>query len=271
MKSLIQKIRDKKPANADHISEVTGVSWVPKPEYYRHTETGEEFFDIAGALAWPAGDRQGFAVVVGVIKGGDPQEPALKVFDEIEAPSIEGLLRECRDLRPKWGFPDLLKVWLGDQERFAPIVNNFNSGMKSEDYLIVSPAYDFEKPNRGEIYLQRIFELLKPGASGKKRLFLGGCNKLHDHLRDLPHYPSQIIQVERWPAVAALGYAVHTLLVYKPWLRFLQPQRLMSTVPEDEFLSRPLHEQQEIMKLLNLTWEEDESNDDGSLVDTVHR
>ena len=263
MKSLIQKIRDKKLANEDHISEITGVSWVPKPDYYRNTETGEEFFDIFGALSWPAGDRPGFAVVVGVVKGGDPQEPALKALDEIESPSVEGLLKECVDLRTKWGFPDLLKVWLGDQERFLPIVTDFNANRRSEDLLVVTVPYDFEKPNRGEIYLQRIFELLKPGASGKKRLSLGGCNKLRGNISDFPHGAAQIGQVERWPAVAALGYAVHTMLVYKPWLRFLKPQKLVSTVPDDELLSRPLREQQEIMKLLNLVWEDDESDDDG--------
>ena len=263
MKSLIQKVRDKKLPNEDHISEITGVTRVPKPDYYRNTETGEEFFDIVGALAWPAGDKPGFAVVVGVVKGGDPQEPALKTLDEIESPSVEGLLKECVELRTKWGFPGLLKVWLGDYERFAPIITDFNASRRSENFLIVTAAYDFEKPNRGEIYLQRISELLKPGDSGKKRLHIGGCNKLRGNINDFPHGTAEITQVERWPALAALGYAVHTMLVYKPWLRSLKQQELVGTVPDDELQSRPLREQQEIMKLLNLVWEDDERDDDG--------
>ncbi len=269
MKSLIRKIRDKKPANVDHIAEITGARWTPKPDYYHNTETGEQFYDVAGAIAWPAGDRPGFAVVVGVVKGEDPQEPVLRVLDEIEAVSVEELLKEGANLRVKWGFPDLLRIWLGDHERFAPIVHGYNSRKKTKEYFIVSPPYDFEKPNRGEIYLQRVFELLRPRESGKKRLFLGGCNKLRGYLMDLPHDTAQIGQIDRCPAVAALGYAVHTMLVYRPWLRFLEPQKLVSTVPDDELLSRPLHEQQEIMKLLNLVWEEDGSDDDGGLISTM--
>jgi hypothetical protein len=162
-------------------------------------------------------------------------------------------------------------VRLGDQMRYAPIIADFNANRWPEDVFIVSAAYNFESINRGEIYLQRIIELLRPGKSGKKRLFLGGCNKLRGYLRDLPHDAVQTSQIERWPALAALGYAAHTMLVLKPWLRFVKPQKLVSTVPGDDFLTRPQHEQREIMKLPNLVWEEDESDDDGddALIKTV--
>jgi hypothetical protein len=259
---MIRKIRGKKPLNQDHIAEITGVTVVSKPDHYQDDDTGEEFFHIAGGLAWPAADEPGFAVVVGAIMGGDPQEPALKVLDEVESSSIIGLLQECAERRARWGFPHLLHDWLGDNDRFHTIVTDFNADRKEGNVLIISPAYDLDKPNRGEIYLGRLQYLLKPGRSGQKRLFFGARSKISGLLQNWPNNAAQV-EIEQRPAVAALGYVVHSMLVYKPWLQFLKPQKLISTMSDDDFLTMPLHEQQEIMKLLNLEWEEDHGDDDG--------
>ena len=48
-KSIIQRVRDKQQPISDHIAEITGQRYVTKPHYYRHKETGEEYFTIAGA------------------------------------------------------------------------------------------------------------------------------------------------------------------------------------------------------------------------------
>jgi hypothetical protein len=271
--SLIEKVRDKGRDRDpdDHIAQITGLRQVPAPVYYRNIETGDEFYDICGALAWPSADSAGFAVIVGVKKGDDPQEPALEAQAEVESPSVEGLLKACCAVRGKWGFPDVLGVWLADQERFSPILTDFNHGRKHQDALIVSTPYDFERLNRSEIYLQRIFELLRPARSGEKRLFLGGCRRLQGCLRDLPHDAAQAGQIEQWPAAAALGYCVHTLLVLKPWLRFVKHQKLVSTRSDDDdnFLALPLHEQRELMQLLDLDSEDERLDDAGQLVNTI--
>jgi hypothetical protein len=272
-KTLIEKVRDKgrDRSHEDHIAQVTGLRQVPLPVYYRHIETGEEYFDISGALAWPAADNPGFGVVVGVKKGGDPQEPALEALAEFESASVEGLLRACCKIRGRWGFPEVLSVWLADQERFSPILTDFNHNRKHQDALIVSNPYDFERPNRSEINLQRVFELLRPGRSGEKRLFLGGCNRLQGCLRDLPHDAAQTGQVERWPAAAALGYAVHTLLVLKPWLGFVKHRRLVGTRGDenDSLFGLPMHEQREVLALLGLVSEDEGFDDDGRLLGTI--
>ena len=80
------------------------------------------------------------------------------------------------------------------------------------------------------------------------------------------------MKIENFPAVASLAYSVHSLANLRPWLQFVEPQKHISTISEDELMNRPLHEQQEIMKLLNLVWEEDESNNDdydGRLISTL--
>ena len=72
-------------------------------------------------------------------------------------------------------------------------------------------------------------------------------------------------------AAAALGYAVHTLLVLKPWLRFVKQQRLVGTINDGygNFYDLPDHEQREVMRLRDPTSENEWSNDDGRLINTI--
>jgi hypothetical protein len=266
--SLIEKVRDKDldTDHDDHIARITGVRQVPTPVYYRHIETGEEFYDIFGALAWPAADSAGFAVIVGVKKGGNPQEPGLVALAEVESPSVEGLLNACCEIQGKWGGAEVLDIWLADAARFSTVVVDFNHNLKRRDAMLLSDPYDFQRLNRSEIYLQRIFELI-----GGRRLFLGGCSRLKGCLRDLPHDAAQTAQIEQWSAAAALGYAVHTLLVLKPWLRFAKQQRLVSTIGEDDdsFFDLPYHEQREVMRLLDPAGEDEQPKNDGRLIHTI--
>jgi hypothetical protein len=266
--SLIEKIRDKDldTDHNDHIAQITGVRQVPVPAFYRHIETGQEFYAISGALAWPSADSAGFAVIVGVKKGDDPQEPAFEALAEVESPSVEGLLKASCAIRGKWGYPEVLDVWQADTERFSTVVVDFNHNLKRSDAMLLSDPYDFQRPNHSEIYLQRILELV-----GDRRLRLGGCSRLKGCLRDLPHDAAQAGQIEQWPAAAALGYVVHTLLVLKPWLRFVKQQRLVSTMGEDgdNFYDLPYYEQREVMRLLDPASEDEWPEDDGRLIHTI--
>ena len=70
-------------------------------------------------------------------------------------------------------------------------------------------------------------------------------------------------------AAAALGYAVHTLLVSKPWLRFVKQQRLVSTMGDGNFYDLPYHDQQEVLRLLDPSREDGPPEDDGRLMDTI--
>ena len=55
----------------------------------------------------------------------------------------------------------MLKVWLADAERFSSVVVDFNHNLKRRDAMLLSDPYDFQRLNRSEIYLQRVFELLR--------------------------------------------------------------------------------------------------------------
>ena len=283
-KSVIKIIRDKKSSTYDHIAVITGKRYAPRPVYYRNTETNEDYFAISGALEWPTYDRPGFAVIVAALKD-DPKDPTFRVIQEIESVDIQALATACLQARYKWGYPYLLNFWYGDYLRFSTFLSDFNQACdrkNSDKGLYLSPPYDFDRPNRTEIYLKRIKSFLTPDEKGKKRLFLGQCEKLRSYLHNLPPnlrnqdtttapYGGQL-KIEGFPAVGSLAYAVHSLANMRPWLRFIEPQKHANTIPEEELLARPLHEQLEIMRELNLLWEEDESindRDDGGLISTL--
>ena len=82
-----------------------------------------------------------------------------------------------------------------------------------------------------EIFLERIRSLLKPDEEGKKHLIIGPCEKLRSQLQNLPA-DARAIKIEDFPAVAALAYAVHSLMATRPWLQFLEPEYKIPTIDD---------------------------------------
>jgi hypothetical protein len=211
-KSIIQVIRDKHHEFNEHIAELNGEHYVTIPNYYHNIETNEDYWAIVGALAFPANRTSGFAVIIAAIKNGTTDAPVFKVVAEIEESDVDTLLQTCEHRRYRYGYPHQLECFYGDLERFRSIVADFNQRQERGLYL-VQPA-DFHSQNRSEIYLERIWSDLKPGSDGTKRILLGECDRLRAHLHNLP---KEIQSIEDYPAVAALGYAVHSLELMKPW------------------------------------------------------
>jgi hypothetical protein len=60
-KSIIKSVRNKRQADNQHIARMTGIKYIPKKIYYRNIETGEAYYDISGAIAFPAYPALGFA------------------------------------------------------------------------------------------------------------------------------------------------------------------------------------------------------------------
>lgn len=229
--SIIEMVREKRRERGPdhHIDEITGQRYTTKPNYFRHKQTGECFFAIAGGLAFPARPAPGFGVIVGVVKG-ESDRPILKVLDEFEESDLETLLAVAEQRRHKWGFPHTLSAYCGDPERFLEAFYTFNEKLgdgkdKPAGFYLAHPE-GFEDPRRTEIYLEQIYGLLRPSPNGTKRLYLGECKLLRAHLQNLP---VGITAIEDHPAVAALGYAVHTLASGRLWLTFTQPEKTIPT------------------------------------------
>ena len=237
MRNIIRSVRSKSHEYNRHIAGITGVRIAPRPTYYKNTETGDEYYAIIGALAFSSHRTPGFAVIVSAIKDEQgPVDPKIEVLDEIESTDgIDGLLKACKDRRERWGYPQTLEIFFGDQERFITAIGDFNqkvSQPRTEKGIYLAPPADFQLPNRSEIYLERIKSLLRKDETGEKRLSLGLCKKLRTQLQDLPADADKY-QIEVYPAVAALGYAVHSILSLRPWMSFVKHEQAIRTIRDD--------------------------------------
>jgi hypothetical protein len=227
-RSIVEVVRDKHHDFNEHIAAVNGERYAPKPNYYHNRETGEDYWSLAGAVAFPALRTPGFVVIVAVIRDGDSEEPVFKVLDEIEESSIDALLKSCARLRYRYGYPHQLEYFYGDPERYMAIVSDFNR--RQDRGLYLAHPSDFQAQNRSEIYLERIWSYLKPGPDGKKRLILGKCERLRSHLQNLP---KEVQSIEDYPGVAALGYALHSLESMKAWMKSIAAGRYVDSGYED--------------------------------------
>ena len=235
MDSIIKAIRSKRHEFDQHIAKITGRRYVPKPRYYKNTETGEDYYALAGALAFPVGRTPGFAVIVSALKDGENHmAPTLKVVDEFEDLDLEELLDVCEKRRYRWGYPNQLEFFYGDPVRFLQTVCKFNERLKTKaDFsggFYLSQPSGFENQNRTEVYLQQIRSLLRPPDNGGKRLILGDCQRLRSHIQNMP---ADVQKIEDHPAVAALAYAVHSMVATSPWLKFVQHQQYRPTINSD--------------------------------------
>jgi hypothetical protein len=271
-KSIIQPIFDRRNAAADaRIAFIEGRRYVKRPTFYRHTETGQEFFAIVGSIAFPQARMPGFGVIVGVLKEPDhekaPRLLVLEEVEEIEEPDLSALLASCEQLRHKWAYPHQLDLWIGDAEHFLQAIAEFNDDLELQgpgprEGIYLSPPSDFEETRRDGLFLQTVRQLLSPAAQGGKRLLIGDSPKLRAHLQNVA---PDLKKVEEIPALAALSYACHTLLSTTPWLQFTQPERFEPTIRADGYARESL-----------LSWEdaswEDPEDDDGAddvLLETV--
>ena len=215
-KNIIEKIIISDGANPEIgkiQAQVTGKKTIPPQVYYRNTETGDEYFWIAGGIAWPGkiNEREfapGFAVVVAVMRD-DPEKPTFHVLAEVQQTGAGSLIRDCMEVRHKFGYSQgLLKYWYGDHLLYNSVLDRINQDIKAQtddDGFYLTPPVDFDQPNAFEVYADSIRSCLE----GDKRLFLGECDLVRGHLQNFKM---------KSPAIWALGGIIHTLSCYKPWM-----------------------------------------------------
>lgn len=267
-KCIIQPIYDRRQPVDARIAAIEGRQYVRKPTFYQNTETGQEFYAIAGSIAFPAGPNPGFGLVIGAIKEPKHEKaPCLQVLAEIEEQDLVSLLTSCEQIRYRWGYPHQLKFFIGDAGMYLQAIADFNDLIDTKpeirEGIYLSHPSDFEYARRDALYLQTVTQLLSATADGNKRLLIGDNRHLRTHLQNIP---PDIRKVEDIPALAALSYACHTLLATSPWLVFTEPQRFVPTIQEDGYAQTSLWpwEYDEPFQ-----WDDDEYFDDGILTGTV--
>ena len=273
---IIEVIKDRSVITGmdQHISAITGETLTRKPIYYRHTKTGKEYCHIAGGIGWP-GEKPGFIVVVGVEKTA--VDPRFHILEERESENINGLLTSCLQLMEKYGFgqdSDLFKVWYGQNERFDTFVNDFNHDHELKDHMYqgiyIAPPHDYQKANAFEIWLNVIRSCMKRDTSGNPKLLLGNCPILRNRIQSAPVDVAVKGSVEEYPALSCLGGTLHSVMIFRPWLKFSRTER---TIPAIHDPLMNLQEGQE-----RAFWEEEsgmygygdmDEYDDGELVSTI--
>ncbi len=245
MKSVIERVRDKEhPKYSDeHIAMVTGRRFIPPGHYFRNRKTGQEYGGIVGAIGWP-GRRPGYGLVLGVRREGQDSRPTFECLAEVEAKSPLKLLHACAGMRDRWGFhesPDILRSWFAEPDRFLSIWTGHNVRLlkkASGRGLHLAPPFDIERPDAFSIYLSQALTCLEPNKEGRKRLIIGECSILRNQLQAVPQPEEEKrrLTTEDFPAVFAIGAAVHSLLTLKPWMVRTETvrQRLVSTIREEE-------------------------------------
>ncbi len=178
----------------------------------------------------------------------------------------ETLLELVKSQKPYQNYID----WLNSRHAAAMIGGKFViiNETKDPDKIFVVAPYDFEKPNAFERHVNQIFSSLTVDpATGKKRLKVGECTRLRNHIQNAPVDVAVKGDIKDYPALAALGGVVHSLMMLMPWLGFSKPERTTPTIQD------PLTELQEDH---DQDWWENESDDygeqeeydDGALVGT---
>ena len=180
-------------------------------------------------------------------------------------------------MRQKYGYgqgSDLFHVWYGEHERFATFVSDFNHQLELNEQKVegiyLSPPHDYDKQNAFEIYLNRVRASLTRDAVGKKVLYLGNCVKLRNHIQNLPHDSAVKGSIEDYPAITALGGTIHSLMILRPWMQFLDREKTVPTM-RDDYTDFAHQEHEQVMRDFfgEANYGDMEEYDTGELVSTI--
>jgi hypothetical protein len=184
--------------------------------YYRAVEDGTEYQEIVGGFVPPT-LNPGFAVVVGLGRQYDPQirpewslgTKRISVLAEIESDSLTELMAGALALRRLYaqaldkGFycdPDEALIF-----RSAQIMET----LEDEPPFVLLPGLYFEQASAFRDYVATL-------SLYRKVMDRGRCDKLRAHMDNFPKEALVSTEKKAWedyPAVMALAYAVHGLMV----------------------------------------------------------
>ena len=276
--SVIECIKDRSRLSGadEHIMMITGEQRIPKPVYYRHKETGAEY-SFVGGIGWPRDPKEspGFAVIVAVDKATD-DKPVMRTLDEMEAPTVEGLLKKCAQLQRNMDITNARIYSDSGMETLNAQTHLSICSITGRMSVKTRTAFMFRPPMilSGQTLLNAT--AIRFGAAWRRILPAGSCyiwmpvSSLGTIFRmSLPNVAVKGA-IEDYPALAALGGVVHSLMMLRPWLEFSRRERTIATIQD------PLEELQEQHD--RAFWEAEngiygfedlDEYDDGELVATI--
>jgi len=207
-------------------AKLTGVELVERPYWFKNIETGQLYYDLYACLGWPTevtdstNGLPGYIAIVGVVRQNDlitnppnPLNANFQLLDEAESKDVPTLLRECVRLREEYGFgihKNLLRVWLGDPDRFFTPLALCNEALivvgGERAAILISPPDD--------LYTQKIFDsyvraLRSTLLKDTQRFFFGHNYILQNRLKEIKKDD---------PCIFAVGGLVFSLLNRVRWM-----------------------------------------------------
>jgi len=168
---------------------------------------------ILGGIAWPGDNKSGFAVVVGADTfpeiGGRIHHYHL--LSEVEDNDTGQLLRKCAELKTRFEVENFYGRY---DESIVNYLTFWNRDARDR-HIPEFHVYPAPSSEGGKIgyHLNLLRNRLQ---SARKTLHLLGQSRLPGYLSELPANGAVTINDSQYPAVAALGYAVSTLIFFGP-------------------------------------------------------
>jgi hypothetical protein len=184
--------------------------------YYFNTETKEKYGEIVGGFAWPE-TKDGFLVIaaVNLFENTDFEVRHITVLAEDSESDIDDFLKRALKLQRYFSpFMETIRFY-GDTTSLAmmELLDQFNRDRRSQglDTFYLTEAIQLKNQKKLEFYASLIREYTQP-----KRKILHFCDTV------IPSYlaglsPDELNKsVLDHPPVAALGYALAVLSIWKP-------------------------------------------------------
>ena len=169
---------------------------------YRDMDNGRHYQRIVGGLAWP-GIKPGFAVILGenLRKDYDLNAHHIRILAEFESLDIEELFKWCV-FSHSW-FKGEWYLSLENKPMMGLVYND-----NRFEHLSIGRAPYSADPKGFRFYVAIFRRHLQ---SEKKTLHLGENSRLPSYLLELDTKDISTADIDEFPAVAALGYALTTL------------------------------------------------------------
>lgn len=198
--------------------------------YWFDDKTKRYFARVVAGISWPFKEKPGWIVVLA--QDDEPNPPTgkttFRILDEQNDPLVHRLLLRLREVNKTF----LVERAYGDlsDESTAFLYREHNRTMGEQ--WIASIGIDFpplsDQPNNLQAYLQMIDNRTKSGV--EKTLFFGEGSQVATALQKLDPQDATG-DVKEWPEIAALGFGLAALEVYKPAPFTGKPQRVAQDAP----------------------------------------
>jgi len=199
----------------DFIAQMEGIRYNNRP-YAWIDDAGNRYSHIAGAIAMPTFEHDGYLITVGIRY--DDQKMECLEEHQIER-EIE-LIKKAAEIRDEYG--PALSVFYGDPMAMMPVIH----GQKKP--ISVAPPLAYDLDDSFQLYIMQIQGSL---LNETKRLILGNCNILRNHFASF--VKDKNARSKDNPVLVAAGSLVHTLLTSRPWEQAVEKVELIPTTGRD--------------------------------------